>query len=195
MTTRVPQAHATSTMSPHDRPPDRNSRSGRRRAARWAADFALVALVFFGLQMFLTRDVARGPLPPLDGLLADGAAFASEPWRAAHGDAVVLYVWATWCPICKTVEGNVDAVARDAAVLTVALQSGGGVEVGRFLDARGYRWKTLLDDDARVSGQLGVHAVPTLLFVDRGGTIRAVTQGYTSEVGIRLRLWWARRFA
>jgi len=35
--------------------------------------------------------------------------------------------------------------------------------------------------------------VPTLIFVDRAGRVRAVTQGYTSESGIRLRLWWAGR--
>ena len=73
------------------------------------------------------------------------------------------------------------------------MQSGSGAEVGRFLEARGLRWTTLVDHDARLSRQLGVDAVPTLIFVDRDGRVRAVTQGYTSETGIRLRLWWARR--
>ena len=154
----------------------------------------VVAVVFFAVQMFVTRDVARGPLPPLEGILTDGTALNVEQWRRAHGgDAFVLYVWATWCPICKTVEGSIDAVARDAPALTVAMQSGSGAEVGRFLAARGYRWPTLVDGDARLSRQLGVDAVPTLIFVDRAGEVRAVTQGYTSEIGIRLRLWWAGR--
>ena len=73
------------------------------------------------------------------------------------------------------------------------MQSGSGAEVGRFLEARGLRWPTLVDHDSRLSRQLGVDAVPTLIFVDRDGRVRAVTQGYTSETGIRLRLWWARR--
>lgn len=163
---------------------------------RWLLDVAIVVVAFVAVHMFLTRDVVRGPLPPLEGALVDGAATSVEAWRQAQGgDAFVLYVWATWCPICKTVEGNVDAVARDAPVLTVAMQSGDGAQVGRFLASRGYRWPTLVDNDARLSGRLGVDAVPTLIFVDRAGQVRAVTQGYTSEIGIRLRLWWAGRGA
>jgi hypothetical protein len=39
----------------------------------------------------------------------------------------------------------------------------------------------------------GGDAVPTPILVGRRGQVRAATQGYTSEIGIRLRLWWARR--
>jgi thiol-disulfide isomerase/thioredoxin len=165
----------------------------RNRATwRWVVDVALILLVFAVVQYFVTRDVVRGPLPLLQGQATDGSPLTSEQWRAAHPDAAfMLYVWATWCPICKTVEGNVDAVARDAPLLTLAMQSGDGAQVERFLAARGYRWTTLVDSDAFLSRQLGVDAVPTLIFVDRAGQVRAVTQGYTTEIGIRLRLWWA----
>jgi thiol-disulfide isomerase/thioredoxin len=165
-----------------------------RRAGRWLVELAVVAIAFVAVHAFVTRGIVRGPLPPLHGVLADGTATSVTQWQqASGGDAFLLYVWATWCPICKTVEGSIDAVARDAPVLTVAMQSGSGAEVGRFLAARGYRWPTLVDGDARLSRQLGVDAVPTLIFVDRTGRVRAVTQGYTSEIGIRLRLWWAGR--
>jgi thiol-disulfide isomerase/thioredoxin len=165
-----------------------------RRAGRWLVELAVVAIAFVAVHAFVTRGIVRGPLPPLHGVLADGTATSVTQWQqASGGDAFLLYVWATWCPICKTVEGSIDAVARDAPVLTVAMQSGSGAEVGRFLAARGYRWPTLVDGDARLSRQLGVDAVPTLIFVDRTGRVCAVTQGYTSEIGIRLRLWWAGR--
>jgi thiol-disulfide isomerase/thioredoxin len=170
--------------------PTPESKGIRRR--RWWIDIALVLAVFFGLQYFLTRDVVRGPLPPFEGVLANGSALSSEQWRRRHeGEPFVLYVWATWCPICKTVEGSVDALARDAPVLTLAMQSGQAVEVQRFLAARGRPWPTLVDDDGRLARGLGVHAVPTLLFVGPSGTVQSVTQGYTSEAGMRLRLWWA----
>jgi len=165
-----------------------------RRRRRWWIEVAIVAAAFFAVQLFVTRDVVRGPLPPLEGVLADGTPITAKQWQRMHGgDAFLLYVWATWCPICKTVEGSIDAVARDAPVLTVAMQSGSAAEVERFLAARGYRWPALIDNDARLSRQLGVDAVPTLIFVDRAGQVRAATQGYTSEIGMRLRLWWTRR--
>lgn len=177
-----------SSQSPVDK--QTTARHGRR----WWIDIAIVAVAFFAVHAFVTRDVVRGPLPPLQGVLTDGSAVDVAQWQAAQGnDAFLLYVWASWCPICKTVEGSIDAVARDAPVLTVAMQSGDGAQVGRFLAGRGFRWPTLVDDDARLSRDLGVGAVPTLIFVDRSGEVRAVTQGYTSEIGMRLRLWWARR--
>lgn len=143
----------------------------------------------------MVRGVVRGALPPLSGALVDGTPLTVEQWqREQGGGPFLLYVWASWCPICKAVEPNVDAVAADWPVLSVAMQSGGGAEVGRFLAQRGYRWPTLVDPDARLSRELGVDAVPTLIVVDGGGEVSAVTRGYTSEAGIRLRLWWAQRF-
>jgi thiol-disulfide isomerase/thioredoxin len=165
-----------------------------RRGGRWLAEAAIIAIVFFAVQAFVTRDIVRGPLPPLQAVLADGMPISVVQLRTASGrNAFLLYVWATWCPVCKTVEGNVDAVARDAPMLTVAMQSGAGAEVGRFFATRGYGWPMLVDADGRLSRLLGVDAVPALIFVDRTGRVRAATQGYTSEIGIRLRLWWAGR--
>jgi thiol-disulfide isomerase/thioredoxin len=165
-----------------------------RRRRRWWIDIAVIGVAFVGAQAFLTRDVVRGALPPIAGALADGGSTSLPQWRAARGgEPFLLYVWAAWCGVCKAMAGSVDAVAREAPVLTIAMQSGGGAEVRRHLDARGHDWPTLVDGDAALSRALGVGAVPTLIFVGRDGRVRAVTQGYTSEAGIRLRLWWAGR--
>jgi len=166
---------------------------GRRRDRRYGLVELLVALGIFGaLQAWLTREVVRGPLPALDAPLITEAGGEAHAWRAAHGsNGHVLYVWATWCAVCKLIEGNVDAVARDAPVLTVAMQSGAAADVARHLQTRGHRWATINDRDGAIARRLGVGAVPTLIFVDRQGVVRSVTQGYTTELGIRARLWWA----
>ena len=171
----------------------------RRRYGRWALELTLVVAVFVGLQAWLTRDVVRGALPAFDAPLIDGAASAAataQQWRGVHGrDGYVLYVWATWCAVCKTIQGNVSAVAADDAVLTVAMQSGAPAAVVQYLAARELRWPTVNDEGATLSRSLGVDAVPMLLFVDRAGQVRSVTRGYTTEAGIRARLWWVRRFS
>lgn len=152
----------------------------------------MVAL-FVGLQAWLTRDVVRGELPPLDASLLNDPATVQQ-WREQPGrNGFVLYVWATWCGVCKTIQGNVDAVANNGTVLTVAMQSGDDATVTQFLAARGLRWPTVNDESAALSRSLGVDAVPMLIFVDRAGRVRSVTRGYTTEAGIRARLWWARR--
>lgn len=154
----------------------------------------MVALAFVAVQAFVTRGVVRGPLPPLAGTLADGRSVTVADWQQSQGGRpYLLYVWARWCAVCRAIEGSIDAVASDAPVLTIAMQSGGADEVRRFLDGRGHRWPALVDADATLARALGVTAVPTLIFVGRDGQVRAVTQGFTSSVGIRLRLWWASR--
>lgn len=163
------------------------------RARRWAVEIAVVVAAFFTIQWWLTRDVVRGAVPALDAPMVNGSSF--EQWRATHGrDGFVLYVWATWCPVCKAIEGSVDAVAQDAPLLSVAMSSGDGAAVQAFLQQRNHRWPTLIDADSRLSRALGVDAVPTLIFVGADGRVRSVTQGYTPEIAIRLRWRLARAF-
>jgi thiol-disulfide isomerase/thioredoxin len=161
----------------------------------WLRDAAIVLAVFIGLQLWFTRDVVRGSLPALPGALIAQPALDAQAWRAQHGgDGFVLYVWATWCGVCKVIEGNINDLAQRAPLLTVAMQSGAEAQVQRHLAGRQQTWATLNDPDAAIARQLGVDAVPTLLFIDRHGRVRSVTQGYTTTLGLHVRLAWARLF-
>jgi len=166
----------------------------RRRRWHWSLDVALVIVLFVGLQAWLTRDVVRGALPAIEAPLAMASVADAQSWRQRYGrDGFVLYVWATWCAMCRTIEGGVDAVARDSPVLTLAMQSGPPSAVAAELARRGLTWPTLVDERGEQSRRLGVDAVPMLLFVDRHGNVRTVTRGFTTSWGIRARLWWAQR--
>jgi thiol-disulfide isomerase/thioredoxin len=168
----------------------------RKRRWHWSLDIAVGVLAFLALQAWMTRDVVRGSLPALEAPLVGAAASSAQQWRQQQGaEGFVFYIWATWCAVCKSVEGNVDAVASTAPVLTMAMQSGTAPAVDQALAGRRLRWPTLVDTTGELSRTLGVDAVPTLIFVDRTGAVRSVTRGYTTELGIRARLWWAQRFS
>ena len=176
------------TATPDGRP----SRTRWRRARWWLLEAVLLLAVFFGVQAWFTRDVVRGELPPIPGAVLGTPHPTVQAWRDdARNDAFMLYVWATWCGVCRAMEDNVDALARDARVLSVAMQSGASADVQRHLHARGHAWATVNDPDGAVARTLGASAVPTLLFVDRHGRIRGVTRGYTTTLGLRARLAWA----
>ena len=114
-------------------------------------------------------------------------------WRAAHpGQPVALHFWAEWCPICKLEEHSVSRVSRDWPVLTVAMQSGDVAAVRRVLGQRSLEWATVIDPDGSVAASYGFRAVPAFVAIGSDGRIRATSVGYTSEIGMRLRLWWAR---
>ena len=163
-----------------------------QRIRWWLLEGVLLVAVFFGVQAWFTRDVVRGELPPIPGAVLGTPHLTVQAWRDdARNDAFMLYVWATWCGVCRAMEDNVDALARDARVLSVAMQSGASADVQRHLHARGHAWATVNDSDGAVARTLGASAVPTLLFVDRHGRIRGVTRGYTTTLGLRARLAWA----
>ena len=184
----------------------------RKRMWAWALNWkshlitvTMLVAVVWAVQTWQIRHVAGGPLP--DAVLAtamtvirpDGSPHQSTvgaelaALQARHpGRNVGLYVWAEWCPICKTIQGTVDGIAQDHPVLTVAMQSGPPEAVGRYLRGRGLAWHTLVDPRAQVSGGLGFGAVPAFAVITPQGQLRWPTVGLSSGWGLRLRLWLAR---
>lgn len=168
--------------------------SDRSRWKRWALEFLLVVAVFAGVGYWRAADLPAGPAPLLAGQLADGrAADLAEVVKAAGGRPVLVSFWATWCPICKAEEGNIDAVARDWPVLTVAMQSGERMTVAKHLHERGLRFPALIDASGSLAGEWKVRGVPTHFIVDGRGVIRYQSVGYATEWGLRARLWWIAR--
>lgn len=116
-------------------------------------------------------------------------------WRAEHpGTPVALHFWADWCPICRTEEHSVSRLEQDWPVLTVAMQSGSADNVNSVLEKRQLPWETVIDQRGEITTSHGFQAVPAFMVVDSNGIVRATTVGYTSELGMRLRLWWAENF-
>jgi thiol-disulfide isomerase/thioredoxin len=169
-------------------------RPRRPRWRRWALEAAIFLAVFLAFQAWQLRDAARGPAPDIAGQHLDGTPFDLAGWRAQHaGRPVLLYFWAEWCPVCKTTAGTVSAIAGDWPVTTIAMQSGGAAEVAAHMAARGYTWPTLADAQGEITKRFGFAGVPAFAVIDPRGEIRFVAMGWTSELGLRLRLWWAGR--
>jgi thiol-disulfide isomerase/thioredoxin len=167
-----------------------------RRWHRRAAEALLFIAIVIGVQIWQTRDTPRGPAPEFTGRLVDGQPFDLATWRAAHaGRPVLLYFWAEWCPICRTTAGSVGNVSADWPVTSVAIQSGTAAQVARVMDEMGHRWPTLPDPAAEVLRRYGLAGVPSFVVINPAGDVRFVAVGYTSEIGLRLRLWWAGREA
>lgn len=156
------------------------------------AEIGFVALILFAFQWWQTRDVPPGPAPAFTALMADGSTLSLAVWRAAHpGKTVGIYFWADWCPICKAEQGSVEALRADWPVLTVAMQSGNAVSVAKVLRERGLDWPVAIDADGSIAARYGLHGVPAFIVLDGRGEIRSVMVGYTTLLGMRLRLWWA----
>ena len=110
---------------------------------------------------------------------------------ASQGKPTLVHFWATWCSVCKLERSNIEAIARDYSIVTVASQSGTSAEVAQYVQTHAMRAPVLVDEDGAVAAQFGVRAFPTSFIIDSAGQIRDVEVGYTTEWGLRLRLWWA----
>ena len=166
----------------------------RPRWQRWLIDAVLIALVFAAVQLWQTRHVPAGPAPAFAGPLAAGGQGSLAAWRAAHpGGPVAVYFWADWCPICQTTAGNVSKISADWPVTSIATQSGTPAKIAKFMQEKGYRWPTLPDPQGKILSQYGLPGTPAFVIINPAGDIRFVSVGFTSEIGLRLRLWWASR--
>lgn len=159
---------------------------------KWRS-LAINALVFIaviaGVRAWQQRDMASGAAPVLRGVTLAGQPYALPAHPARP---VLVHFWATWCPICRAEQGSIAAIAHDhPEVITIAMQSGKPAEVASYLREQGVEFPVLNDADGSLSSAWGVHGVPASFIVAPDGQIRFVEVGYTTSLGLRLRLWWA----
>jgi peroxiredoxin len=162
------------------------------RASRWrivAIDVLIFIVVMAGIRAWQQRDVVSGPAPALNAVT-----LAGQPYTLPKHPArpLLVHFWATWCPICRTEQGSIASIAHDNPdVITIAMQSGKPEEVVRFMSEQDISFPVVNDPDSSISGAWGVHAVPASFIIAPDGQIRFVEVGYTTGIGLKLRLWWA----
>jgi thiol-disulfide isomerase/thioredoxin len=159
------------------------------RSWRWLRELGLVVLVVLGVRLYQQRGLPAGEAPDWRSLAdTEGVATSLRQYRGAP---LMLHFWATWCGVCKAEQHNVVAVAADLPVLTVAVRSGPVSAVQAYLTEHPLGAKVLMDPAGELAALYGVHAFPTSFFLDGQGRIRHAEVGYTSELGMRVRMWLA----
>jgi peroxiredoxin len=166
----------------------KNKGNGRRRRyMRWLLEALILIVILVVVHGFQTRSVVRGPAPDFEASLLDGTSVKLSDYR---GKPLLMQFWATWCPICRYEQDSIDTLAREYAVLTVAMDDLAETEMEMWLREQGVSYPVVLDARGQLSGIYGVQGVPTSIIIDPAGNVRFVEVGYTTETGLRLRLWW-----
>jgi thiol-disulfide isomerase/thioredoxin len=136
-------------------------------------------------------DARRVETPAPDWELKDLAG-ATVKLSALKGQVVVLDFWATWCPPCRQEMPHIQALHDEYAgkgVRILAVNVEGTPDLARWDKlVRDYVATTKLtvtvvnDFDYKVNQAYKVVAFPTVLVIDKTGTIRYANQGYNPAV-------------
>ncbi|MEN8259207.1 MAG: protein disulfide oxidoreductase [Pseudomonadota bacterium] len=150
--------------------------------------YLFVGALLAGGQLLSSRSLITGTPPPIEGPLLDGMPFSLADFRGRPG---VVYFWASWCGICRAMQGTMNSVAGDFQIVSVALQSGDALEVRRHMTKEGITLPVILDETGKIGTRYGIRGVPALFVLGADSEIKFASAGYTSELGLRLRLWLA----
>jgi cytochrome c biogenesis protein CcmG, thiol:disulfide interchange protein DsbE len=148
---------------------------------------ALVALLSYGVvstgpDTSIDQSVAAGkrveaPVSDLRRLGDEGTGSLAEH----KGKVVVLNVWASWCPPCRSemplLERTHKRIAgQDALVLGIDSQDA-SEDALKFLRDKRITFPSLRDRDGEYANALGTNQIPETFLIDRDGKIAAVRRG------------------
>ena len=177
-----------------------------RRLARYGSSLGIFLLVLVGIHLWQTKDFQPGGLPLalaqaefvfiepnqeartvfVQGLIAE---LREKETSKPASKPLALYLWAEWCSICKIQESSLESLHQDYSVITVAIQSGGPQKVTQVLQDRGLSLRTLIDPSGQWLSALGLRTVPSFIVITEHNELHWVTVGYTTELGMRIRVW------
>ncbi|MCW8933736.1 MAG: redoxin family protein [Gammaproteobacteria bacterium] len=148
----------------------------------------IVLVVYFSIRAWQSVGNIQGLAPvilatSLNNEKIDSRDFQDKP--------LLIHFWATWCPICQFENDNIENIAKDYQVISIASWSEGTAEVRKYLKDEHLNLPiVIVDEDAEWAKVFAVKGVPTSFIVDKKGVIQFIERGYTSEMGLRFRLWW-----
>lgn len=130
-----------------------------------------------------------------------GTTLAGEPvdltLTLKQGKPVLLYIWGSWCPVCRTTSNTVNDFAKrdDVTVISIASLSGDDTELTSHMTKKGYGamlTHTINDADGALMKRFGVQVTPTIILLkQRDKTLKAqALTGYRSATELKFRLWW-----
>jgi len=162
-----------------------------RRVLGWGRQLALLILfsmVFSaGLDMWRGKDIPKEELPNISGISLKGESL--DIAALSKDQAVLVYFWGTWCPVCNFVSPAVNVMATSYPVVTVAMNSGVDNKMVKYLKHKEYDFEVLNDTSNEIAREWSVQLTPTIM-VFKDGELKHYTTGFTSLPG----MWWRMLF-
>lgn len=141
-----------------------------------------------------TVGLAVGNVAPELSGTSDGQAvqltdLAGNPIRLSdlRGRPVWINFWASWCPPCQEETPVLRSVyqthrAEGLAIVAISVQETSAQDVERYAQTYGLEYTIGFDATSAIFTTYQAYGLPTQLFLDREGVIRAIVRGPLTEV-------------
>ncbi len=151
------------------------------------AFYSVVFIIIFSGQFLMNHGLKMGKPP----IINQQTFSQQDAMQMISQGPAIIYFWAEWCGVCKMMQQPLSQITEDYPVLTVAVKSGDKNAVQNYLNEKSLIWEVVNDPAGNIANQYQARGVPSIFFLNKTGEIVLTTTGYTSEIGLRLRLWLA----
>src|SRR6266498_4509107 len=149
----------------------------------------ILGLVWIFLSADKTGNSTAGKMPaPQKGFLASDFELKTPTGQTIklsdlRGQAVLINLWATWCPPCRAEMKTIETVYNEYkdkgfTVLAVNMTyQDDPLHVMPFVDEEGLTFPILLDETGKMANAYQLKSLPSSFFIDRQGIIHEVVIG------------------
>lgn len=152
--------------------------------------FMMVILTIFAIRLWQQQDLTYGNVPNFSSKTLTNEVITSEP---IDGEPLLIHFWATWCNICKIENDNIQTISDNYKTLNIAIESGSDEDIIHFAKENNLKIDNIINDSSGTLAKLfGVKGTPTSFVINPDGNIQFREVGYTTRIGLWIRLWWAK---
>lgn len=152
----------------------------------------LTPIAFPGVQAGSSQAAHQGfQAPDFTLLTPEGRAVTLSDFT---GKPVLVFLWASWCTVCKATLPGLEPVYQEYAplgfeILAVNMTTQDTATTAiTYFQTQGYSFPMLLDPDGTVARQYQMHALPTSILIGPDGIVQKVVIGAGMNGG-ELRAW------
>lgn len=148
--------------------------------------FVMILIISNAISYYRSLDLSKDKFDLQNIILIDNTKFTYD-----KNKPLLVHFWATWCPVCKVEAPNIQELSKDYNILTIATDSGNDENIKKYLKDESIQFKVLNDKDYKLSKKFNIQVFPTTLIYDKNNNLKFSEVGYSSTLGLSLRMWWA----
>jgi len=163
----------------------------KRRLLSYLLQFIILVVAIYAITKWQGKDLLpiKSSAPDFKLQSIDGKKYGIN---TENGKKVVLYFFSPWCRVCKLSSHNIVSLRNSKpkeifTIYAIGLSWQNPHEIQRFAKDHNLNVPVLLGD-GNIGSKYRIKAFPTIYVINEDGTVKERLVGYTTEIGLKLRL-------